>query len=42
MTGQLHADGFTIERFYAGGTMDGYRRRVVSTLVEIRNLEGSP
>lgn len=27
---------------HAGGTMDGYRRRVVSTVVEIRNLEGSP
>ena len=27
---------------HAGGTVDGYRRRVVSTVVEIRNLEGSP
>jgi prepilin-type N-terminal cleavage/methylation domain-containing protein len=25
-----------------GGEMDGFRRRMVSTIVEIRNLEGSP
>jgi len=27
---------------HAGASTDGYRRRMVSTIVEIRNLEGSP